>query len=495
MPEPVVIVEKSTSEAPAPRSRPEPHVRVRLLRGWNRFHAYYPFTVAGSVLFIVTVYLLGRSAVARNAYGLVIAVAALFVLLLLALLGRWQAERLSKAEATWDFSAPLYARTTGKPPVVQLAGRGPHLYFRVHVLLRGRLVAGRRARLSFYRNIASESPERIELPLFFPLCGRLEFRTEFYVGDVFGLTRSRFGTRQIFALPVQPAPFAGSQIPPIQAAGGDRETSRTKQPDEERYYMREYVPGDRFRDINWKASSRLTQLYTRTSPVTQEQTQIITVHFRHFLTPGGKHPSESLESLAQLNILKSWLVAYLFRVKREHPEFHFRVVTGRGTSMLESEEDIHELSRSLSDLHLEEEPTFPAAGPAELEAAAQGEERDRRDRDSTVFSTAYDDGLSAFLQTRTRGQTTVYRTVFGPKPVRRRPAAAATAPTQRSGAQNRLPPPNIIRFSMLGKEFFPTLSAFFPTQYIPVRERDRSNPAVIGGQSIELVERKVLVEW
>ncbi|HUX13292.1 MAG TPA: DUF58 domain-containing protein [Spirochaetia bacterium] len=466
-------------------------------RSWNRFSNYYPFTVSGTVLFVLAVYLLGRSVVSRNAYGLAIAVAAIFALMLLALLGRWQAERLSKAEATWDFSAPLYARTSGDNPVVQLNGAPPRLFFRVHVVLLGRLVAGRKALLSFHRDVASENPRRIELPLFFPLCGRIEFRTEFHIGDVFGLTRSRFGTRQLFALPVQPAPFSGSQIPPIQAAGGDKETSRTKQPDEERYYMREYVPGDRFRDINWKASSRLTQLYTRTSPVTQEQTQIVTVHFRHFLSPGGKHARETMESLAQLNVLKSWLIAYLFRVKREHPEFHFRVVTGRGTTVLESEEDIHEFSRSVSDLNSEEEPPFIVGGPGDDEAPAG--DQDRRDRDSTVFSTAYDDGLSGFLQTQTKGLTTVYRTVFGPKPARGTggsrgtggPGVVRPAPSVASS----LPVPNVIRFSVLGKEFFPTLSAFLPARFVPVRERDRTNPPVQSGQNIELVERKVLLEW
>lgn len=492
MPEPVVIIEESTTERPAARRRRSPRKNPQLARGWSTFLAYFPFTVAGSILFVLTVYLLGHSVVARNAYGLAISIAALFALFLLALLGRWQAERLAKAEASWDFSAPLYARTAGKQPVVQLSGPNPRMYYRLHVVLRGRLVAGRKARLSFYRNLASETAEHVELPLFFPLCGRLEFRTEFYIGDVFGLTRARFGTRQIFALPVQPAPFAGSQIPPIQAAGGDRETSRTKQPDEERYYQREYVPGDRFRDINWKASSRLTQLYTRTSPITQEQTQIITVHFRHYLAASGKHPGESLESIAQLNVLKSWLIAYLFRVKQDHPEFHFRVVTGRGVSMLETEEDIHEMARLLSDLHLEAESALPAANP--VEASSGREDQDQRDRDSTVFSTACDEGLSAFLQTRTRGQTTVYRTVFGPKPVRRPPGGGFAA-TPQPKPEAKLPPPNIIRFSMLGKEFFPTLSSLFPTQYIPVRERDRSNPAVIAGQNIELVERKVLIQW
>jgi len=492
MPEPVVVLEKSTTERPAGRTKREARTSLRLARGWSTFLAYFPFTVAGTILFVLTVYLLGHSVVARNAYGLAISIAALFVLILLALLGRWQAERLAKAEASWDFSAPIYARTTGRQPAVRLSGPNPRMYYRLHVVLRGRLVAGLKARLSFYRNVASETSEHVELPLFFPVCGRLEFRTEFHIGDVFGLTRARFGTRQMFALPVQPAPFTGSQIPPIQATGGDRETSRTKQPDEERYYMREYVPGDRFRDINWKASSRLTQLYTRTSPVTQEQTQIITVHFRHYLTPGGRHPGESFESIAQLNVLKSWLVAYLFRVKREHPEFHFRVMTGRGVSILESEEDIHEMSRSLSDLHLETESAFPVGSPAEDPAGVA--DQDRRDRDSTVFSTAYDEGLSAFLQTHTRGQTTVYRTVFAPRPVRRPPGRGFTA-TAQPKPEAKLPPPNTIRFSMLGKEFFPTLASLFPVQYIPVRERDRSVPGVITGQSIELVERKVILEW
>lgn len=468
---------------------------------------YYPFGFAGSALFIVSVYLFGHSVVSKNAYGLVLSVAALFVLFVLALLGRIQAERLARSESTWDFSPALYARNVGPSPRAAIDGPGPLLFFRLHALLRGTLVAGRTSRFSFLRDVATADPHHIELSLLVPFCGRLELRTSFHIGDVFGLTRSRFGHIEEFALPVQPSPFPGSQVPPIQAAGGDRETSRTRQPDEERYYQREYVPGDRFRDINWKASSRLTQLFTRTSPVTQDQTQLLTIYFRHYLPQEQLRRRESLELLAHLNILKSWLVAYLFRVKREHPEFHFRVVTARGTAILETEEDIHAFSASISDLEMESESlTSPEPENPDGDRTIQTE------RESTIFTTCYDEGLSAFLHSRPAGRITVYRTVFDERgksgaalnaaastststgTTARRAAGPAAKPEVRSATESAASDDATVPFSVLGTAMFPTLAAFLPLGLLTARERMRKNPAVFTGAGVELIERTVVLQ-
>lgn len=479
--------EQTTVESGTSERRSGNRVLLKRMRNaGNRFLGYYPFGTSGTILFVVAVYLLGSSVVGKNAYGLVISLVSLFVLILLALLGRWQATRLSRAEVSWDFSPTLYARTPGPNPTAAVDGPAPFLFFRLHTTLRGRLIAGRRSRLSFFRDVATENPSRIEIPLSFPLCGRIEFRTSFHVGDIFGLSQSRFGKSEEFSLPVQAAPFPGSQIPPIQAAGGDRETSRTKQPDEERYYQREYVPGDRFRDINWKASSRLTQLFTRTSPVTQEQTQLLTVYVRHFLPAERLKNRESIESLAHLNVMKSWLLAYLFRMKREHPEFHFRVLTGRGEVILESEEDIHAFGSAISDLTLDAEPAFLLAP----ESTADGQVQQGKEKDSTIFSTGYDDGLSAFLQTRQRGRMTIYRTVFDS----REPRGSGRFFAVKPGPPKPTDTGNAVRFSLLGKDMFATLGSFLPLSVMPTFERSRRNPAVLGDTGIELIERTVIVE-
>jgi uncharacterized protein (DUF58 family) len=40
--------------------------------------------------------------------------------------------------------------------------------------------------------------------------------------------------------------------------------------DQEKYFMREYIPGDRLKDINWKSSIKLNELITRISPSSPE---------------------------------------------------------------------------------------------------------------------------------------------------------------------------------------------------------------------------------
>ena len=88
--------------------------------------------------------------------------------------------------------------------------------------------------------------------------------------------------------------------------------------------MREYVPGDRMKDINWKATSRLGELITRISPLTQEQTQLLHVVLRRYRRRGG----ETMTALLHLDFVKSWLLTFLRVVKQQHPEFTFLVDTG-----------------------------------------------------------------------------------------------------------------------------------------------------------------------
>jgi len=168
-----------------------------------------------------------------------------------------------------------------------------------------------------------------------------------------------------------------------EPTGGFEERSVRRSAEEEKYFMREYQPGDRFRDINWKVSSRLQELITRISPVTQEKTRQLAVDFRHFRPEG----QESLESVLHLDYLKSWLLAFLRSLKRSDQRLQFRVRTGAGSQVLAAEEDIARFAGELAELLSQPDP-----GPAEPPV---------------------DRGLPHFLAAHPRTRAHVFRTARG----------------------------------------------------------------------------------
>ena len=96
--------------------------------------------------------------------------------------------------------------------------------------------------------------------------------------------------------------------------------------------MREYAPGDRFRDINWKSSERIDTLITRISPDNQEKVSRLEVYFRNFGPAGEKGKSRAaLKDLWLLDRAKARLAQFLRTVKEEHASFVFHVLTAQDT--------------------------------------------------------------------------------------------------------------------------------------------------------------------
>jgi uncharacterized protein (DUF58 family) len=373
---------------------PSPVLRRRL----QRLAYYYPLTPAGTLLAVAALALIGRGLALANPYALFLALLALTVLALLALAGRLQARRASRHPLQWDSSAPLTAR---RPAMAQwIHGEEVRLlpFFRLHFSLSGRLIVGRRAQVRVARQLSFAASGAHPLPLYLPLSGVLSATGRFAVRDLFGLTRSRFGeqlARTLTVLPGWHAPEVDSQVEP---AGGFEEKSIRRSSEEEKYFMREYQPGDRLRDINWKVSSRLQELITRISPVTQEKTRLLSVSVRNYRSDGG----ESLESVLHLDYLKSWLLAFLRSLKRNNDKLQFSVRTAGTLDLLATEEDIERFAGELAGLFYQHDP-----GPAGSAAGAEppgGE--------LFVFSTPFDKGLPQFLSARAQTRMHLFRTGF-----------------------------------------------------------------------------------
>ncbi len=362
----------------------------------KRIAFYYPFTLPGTLLFFTALYLIGKAFATQNPYGFLLSVVALAALAIFAGISRAQASRFRNTPVEWESTIPLYAASPGLEHFIYLENIRALPFFRIHFTLTGKMQVGRGASMYPHREVSSRGGERVGIPLHFPLCGVFEARGRFTVQDAFGLTRARFGDTLERTITVRPALLQERVFPTVEALDGMEEKSKFKQSDIERYFMREYIPGDRIRDINWKASSRFSELVTRISPVTQEKTRILSIFFR----PVRKKSRETATSVAHLNYIKSWLLLFLKTVKQVHPEYQFNLIVGSESTFLETEEDIDQFGLDLSSLFFR----YSAAEfGASLAAEVSG--------DAFVFTTPYDASLLPFLGGFAGSRVFLFRTV------------------------------------------------------------------------------------
>jgi hypothetical protein len=177
---------------------------------------------------------------------------------------------------------------------------------------------------------------------------------------------------------VRSAPCFGKNYH-INAQSGAEDRRNKQTSDEERYYMREYTPGDRFRDINWKSSEKIDALITRISPDNQEKVSRIEVYFRNY----GYVKEPSLQALWMLDRLKARLSHFLRSLKEQQSSFVFNVRAAAGSWEIEDNNDLEAFLDELAGLSFSQ-PQNEAAF-----SLNKGE--------LYVFSTACDTSLPGFL--------------------------------------------------------------------------------------------------
>ncbi len=358
----------------------------------QKIATWYPLSIPGTLLFAVVIILFAGGIVNRNPYAVVIGIFGLFILLPLSGITLLQAVKLRQLQPGWDSSLPIYAQNANSIHMLDLSGHRSFLFFRIGFSLRGRLCAGNKAffRTSFQHCSTGGGQE--PLPIYAPAAGTLHANGTFYLRDVFFLTASRLTPPLERQIPIRPPLLYKDRELDINAASGFEEQNRQKHAEEERYYMREYMPGDRFRDINWKTSSRLSTFVTRIPPHTQEKARVLSCHFRHFWS----RQDESVDSIVHLNRLKSKLISFMRSLKKSANNYHFRIKTGVGEFLLETEEDISGFEDTLAGIFFTEEQ------PSWIETEAGGE--------FAVFSTLYDINLGLFLSRNIDAQIYLFRT-------------------------------------------------------------------------------------
>jgi len=342
------------------------------------------FTPVGGAVLVIALVILIRSLLSRNSYEIVLSSAMLLLLLLLGIFGTWKSRKLKSLEAGWKPPYPMTAASGEETLVTGLDARIP-LFFRLHFIVRGRFFPA--GSDSGFPVLVETSVPRGEaasrLPLDFPMSGVFMGDGFCRIKDIFGFYSFPCGIPQRRTVKVRSAPCFGKDLR-INAQSGAEDKRNKATNNEERYYMREYTPGDRFRDINWKSSEKIDALITRISPDNQEKVSRIDVYFRNY----GPANKSSLEALWLLDRSKARLSYFLRSLKEQQSSYVFRVRAAAGSWEIEDEEDI--------DAFLEELAGF-SFSPPQNETAVLAPDAAAGAGELYVFSTACDAGLNSFL--------------------------------------------------------------------------------------------------
>ncbi|MDR2964673.1 MAG: DUF58 domain-containing protein [Treponema sp.] len=340
------------------------------------------FTPVGFAVLVIAFIMLIRSLLARNAYEIVLSCTALLFFLALGIIGSWRARKLSEMEPGWKPPYPITA-SAGKDTVISGLNADIPLFFRLHFVASGKFFPSASSVFSTVKNEISvpRGESSINMQMDFPMSGIFRGEGACRLRDIFGFFSFPCGHTLQRTFNIRSAPCFGKDYF-INAQSGAEDRRNKHSTDEERYYMREYTPGDRFRDINWKSSEKIDTLITRISPDNQEKVSRIQIYFRNF----GGNTKPSLEELWLLDRAKARLAHFLHKLKEQQSSFVFDIRSGcNGSWEIEDEEDLDEFLEKLSCL------TFvPPQNETSVITGAKNSE-------VYVFSTACDTGLPSFL--------------------------------------------------------------------------------------------------
>ncbi|MCL2410960.1 MAG: DUF58 domain-containing protein, partial [Treponema sp.] len=346
-------------------------------------------TPAGCAVFGIALFILIRSLVNRNAYEIVLSCGILLLLLVFGIIGGWKSQKLKAMEPTWKTPHPMTANTNDvlaneETQVTGLESSLP-LFFRLHFLVRGRFSpCNEKDSCSvFVETSVPRGETSAYLPLDFPMSGTFQGDGYCRLRDIFGLFSFSCGTAHNRTIKVRSAPCFGKEIH-INAQSGAEDRRSKPSADEERYYMREYTPGDRFRDINWKSSDKIDTLITRISMDNQEKINRIEVHFRNYISENlkDKNGKITLEALWLLDRTKARLAYFLRSLMELNSSFIFDVHTAQNNWEIENKDDLEAFLEELACI------TFLPPLNETLQTGVG---------DMYVFSTACDVGLPTFL--------------------------------------------------------------------------------------------------
>ena len=355
---------------------------ARWAKALNRIRFRPAFTPVGFALIVIGLFLLIRSLLTRNAFEVLLSVVITLIWILLFAIGYWGKRRLAALEPKWKPPFPFTANTQEESLISGFDINLPW-FFRLHVLVRGRFFPSAAANGCpvFAETAVRQGSASVNLLLSFPMSGIFRGEVSCRLRDIFGFFSFRCGNPQKRSAAIACAPILKKPLK-IDPQSGAEDRRHKNSDDEERYYMREYAPGDRFRDINWKSSERIDTLITRISPDNNEKVCHIEVCFRNYASS-----DTSLEDLWLLDRCKARFSQFLRMLKESDDSYIFTVHTAQGTWELDDFQALENFLEELLSMPFVT-PVNQSSGPSESGKNAA---------ELYIFSTACDETLPSFL--------------------------------------------------------------------------------------------------
>jgi len=376
------------------------------------------FTFVGVCVLFAALIILIRSLVMRNSYEILLACGILLLMLIIGITGFWKSRKLKSLTPGWKPPYPMTAAAPGQAgkmiETTQITGLISSIpfFFRLHFFIKGNFSpSGYSKQAVKKKTFSGGCPVFIETSIprgdtsaqvtfELPMSGIFQGEGYCKLRDIFGFFSFSCGEPHPETIKVRSAPCFGKKNH-VNTQSGAEDRRNKPSADEERYYMREYTPGDRLRDINWKSSDRIDTLITRISTDNQEKINRIEVHFRNYcrIDNHGKQ-GISLEALWLLDRAKARLVYFLRSLMEQNSSFVFDVYASKtqgGEQQHWEIEDMDTLDAFFDDL------AGLSFAPLQNEPAAETNKGELY-----IFSTACDLALPGFLLTCNQRPVTLF---------------------------------------------------------------------------------------
>ncbi len=361
-----------------------------------KFRYYYPLTTNGTMLLILSFLLLGIAFGSFNLYALFFSVLGLTFITLLVVVGLILKFKNSDETFKIELNQPIVARLSNQTIKILCSIESIPFFFRIHYTLKGKFKVGRECFYYAYfdHSIKPELNKELLLPVYFPFSGIANFKGYASIGDIFGMIRIYFKQPEDVKIYVLPPLFPEKTQIHILPSTTQESLRNIKTSDQEKYFMREYIPGDRLKDINWKSSIKLNELITRISPSSPEESHLIYIEIRPYHYDKKK---DGKNAILHLNYLKSWVLSFINIMIKEHPNYKFHVFTGKESLLIDSEEQLFQLAKKLVELDYMAYSTIKEQGNSQ---------------EKFVFSTGFDKQITNYLS-MSKSKIYLFRVVFG----------------------------------------------------------------------------------
>lgn len=329
----------------------------RILRFADRA---WPLSLFGTANLAMAVLMWIRSSAEENNEGLLFPICILVILFISIVVTRlWNAVPWV-TQCSWERGEPFRQGENPRAFLVSApSAHAPFPFIRVHFMVSGTLSSASCAAFRVARELRAFAGKTIEASMPLPASGVLTLRGGFLVRDALGLTRRPIGVPRFLEEAVLPATGPEFSIVEPDTNASSERNALSKKSEGEKIFIREYVPGDLARDINWKALARTGLLLTRVPPESPKETRVIRVVF---LSPALPRDMRARgRALVCIDHLRTLASSFLLTVREFSPDYAFALSVGGIEYLADSTDSLDSLFIALARAGFSGDSDFPSA--------------------------------------------------------------------------------------------------------------------------------------